>query len=120
MTEQQIKNLRTAIENAKNAGACAYVRNGEPDCVIGQLGFLEGVSGDQLDSWHGPVDLIISNPDGLYEKSEVLKSYDEDLLCSLQSIWDSHSMNIEDEAVEGLRRLMNERVDNFINQPTNA
>src|SRR5690606_23458401 len=89
LTDEQRENLLLAIERAKDSGACRYVKNGEPCCVIGQYAYLTGVPIETLEEWdrsgHAGSSLnvwfLISN--GGYSPG-----LSADFLWAIQRVWD--------------------------------
>ncbi len=86
LSPDQAEKLHKAIDAAKHPGACQYTRGGEPCCVIGQLGALEGVSLEELFKWSGSVATLVSN-------REVFAKYPLGLLIGLQQQWDAYLMD---------------------------
>lgn len=83
-------NLYKALELATMAGACLYVHNGKPCCIIAQLYVLEG----------GKVEDMLSVKNKLGEWSAVkhvyedlappqLTKYPKNLLITMQARWDA-------------------------------
>lgn len=94
------RNLLKAIELAKGAGSCQYIKGGEPCCVIAQLYVLEGGKVEDMEGWgnnwsNTTVDAVIrKNLD-----NGVLKKYDRQLLTRLQNTWDNFEDDEEDKRV---------------------
>jgi hypothetical protein len=51
LTKQQRDNLLLAIDRAEGFGACTYVKDGKPLCVIAQLAAIEGVPVELMCMW---------------------------------------------------------------------
>ena len=105
MTEEQIARLQTAIDKAENPGACCYVVNGRPSCVIAQLYILEGGSVDTLKEWGATVIGCVLNERHPAE----LAHYPKGLLQNLQYLWD---IGVDD--AESRREAMRKEVAKFI------
>jgi hypothetical protein len=97
LTDERKKRLHAAIDAAQGYSRCQYVTPDKdaPQCVIGQLAALEGVTADQLKEWHGTVNYVIQpfrNLDGVmkraFETSDRLDAYPTHLLRALQARWD--------------------------------
>lgn len=90
ITIDQRNKLLAAIYLAQNPQGCDYVNWDKglasgPQCVIGQLAYLSGVSLPDLAKWSGVVSVIFMRTK---EGSEILKQYPIQLLMKLQGIWD--------------------------------
>ncbi len=92
LTEQQAKNLGTAVTRAKGVAGCLYTRGGEANCVIAQLAVLEGVTLKELAIWDTACMGIAEPIAGIVAKrrpgSEKLSAYPAELLSALQRVWD--------------------------------
>lgn len=90
LTKTQVEKVNKAIELAQEPGACKYMVDGKPCCVIGQLAALEGVPANVLDT-----ELTVSALIKLNKLPE-FASYPRELLFLLQRKWDcSKSIPIE-------------------------
>ena len=85
---------------ARNPGACEYVRNGEPVCVIGQLAVKEGADPADLEPWGiaSVNDLLCEDPSCEWEDPagalDALTEYPVGLLQAVQRRFDD-SLNPE-------------------------
>jgi hypothetical protein len=93
-------NLELAIERAEHKGGCRYVDKGSPVCVIAQLGFIEGLSIEEINQWYGTIMSVYS---GVPE----FQKYDKELLSELQLIWD-HPYGEEQDSRDAMRKLVQE------------
>lgn len=99
LTKKQRKNLNLAIDRARGPGACSYVIDDEPGCVIGQLAAIEGVSVNQLNTWGTQTVKYLCDKN---ELPEPLTRYPNVLLRQVQKVWD---------------RWYNQLTDNLTNLP---
>lgn len=93
LTVEQKKRLLRAIDTASGPGACRYVYDGAPCCVVAQLAALEGISVERMAAWDASSQTVW----GLFaggRSGPELAPYrigDEEgnpLLDRLQAIWD--------------------------------
>lgn len=106
LTEEQIARLQTAIDKAETPGACRYVVDGRPSCVIAQLYILEGGSVDTLEEWGATVIGCVLDE---WHPAE-FAHYPKGLLQNLQYLWDTGM----DDA-ECRREVMRKEVKDFYN-----
>lgn len=96
LTEDQKKKLEAAIDAAQGAGGCKYVKNGEPCCVIAQLGHREGVPKAEMTRWDrrlstglgAGISAVLAGFTTEEFSPGALLNYPPELLIDLQSIWD--------------------------------
>jgi hypothetical protein len=107
MTKQE--KLHKAVDLATNAGYCLYSHNGKPQCVIGQLGYLED---HDVTKWRGGVANIRLLREGGWLDGETINpfpGYPIELLKSLQNIWD----NPYEGPTPKIKQYMHELIDNY-------
>ena len=96
LTKAQIEKINKAIELAQEPGACKYMVDGKPCCVIGQLAALEGVPAVVLDRTEFTVSALIKR-----NQLPEFASYPREFLYLLQRKWDcSKSIPIENARAE--------------------
>lgn len=120
LTQEQKDMLHKAIELAQKPGMCNYLIDGEPCCVIGQLGMLNSISIEDMRKWSGITvdDLYFSK--NTNRNFQQLWDIDMILLVKLQKMWDHRdSSMIEFKNETELRKNMHEVVDNYIGYPYN-
>ncbi len=95
ITADQNRKLHKAIDAAQGPGMCRYSKKEKPYCVIGQLAFSEGVSGEHLRKMDRRPRANLgaaSRIDALDELlPDELKSYPMSLLVRLQAVFDNSS-----------------------------
>lgn len=100
LTNEQKEMLHKAIDLAHSPGRCKYVGDdNKPQCIIGQLAFMCGVSVDEMKNWKVEYSNITGTYDAVYHGmrmgslpvNEKLLSFPESLLSSIQSTWDWRS-----------------------------
>lgn len=109
------ENLRKACELAKNPGRCRYVLNNEPCCVIGQLGYLEGISLEELSKYdrdHNDPDSVNQVVRKFGENYPELVKYDVNKLDQLQSFWDDGHATTNEELLLEAEAIWNDNNDN--------
>lgn len=96
MTNDIVEMLHEAIKRAKNRGACEYVKDGAPCCVIGQFGTLLGIPLDILENGTPKeiyeLTVTVNDLNGLgVDRRTIFRNCGAPmkLLTRLQSIWDS-------------------------------
>lgn len=88
ITEELKKMLHESIDAAKGFGACRYVADGQPQCVVAQFASRCGVMPeDMLNKWGGTgfgflTDEELMNNEALLENNSTLSE--------LQYHWDNH------------------------------
>jgi hypothetical protein len=121
LTQTQVEKLKQAVANAQGQGQCAYVIDGKPGCVIGQLAVLEGVSAESLQQWPSSKIWALLKLDGgeSAPQCSVLKEYPATLLQGLQDEWDDKFFERSEEQV---REAMLERIQDFqrVSESTSA
>jgi hypothetical protein len=112
ITRKQMDLLLEAAERAKMPGACRYVYEGEPCCVIAQLGALHGASIEKMGEYEyvdddetgnvssEPFDICPEEDFALGEWREHVSS-----LRAVQSEWDKQF-----ESVNEARAALRERI----------
>jgi hypothetical protein len=104
LTQDQIAKLHKSVDLAKNPGGCRYFDHfRQPECVIGQLLYLEA----------GPYVFNGSfNSNGFTVgalKPQEIKDYPLELLTGLQGMWDTSPSG---EQIE-LKEKMHNLIDNY-------
>jgi hypothetical protein len=91
LTQEQARKVAIAIDRAQGAGSCNYATSLGPECVIGQLAALHGVTERQLLQWDGNVMRVLCDVDVRSDAPgvAVLDEYPAYLLEKLQSTWDN-------------------------------
>lgn len=95
ITTEQKKKLYRAIAAAKHAGACEYISNNKPCCVIGQLAYIEGITVPEMKKWGAEGFQLVR-----YDYRQVVKpllAYPYRLLDRIQGEWDYNNGNTIDE-----------------------
>lgn len=103
LTTEQIERLQAAIDRARLPGIPVYVEGGEPACVIGQLGALEGISTERMEKWKGGVT-------ALAKTAPELLAYPRFLLDHLQLGW-SDPWRTEEQCRARLRERLQRWLD---------
>lgn len=93
--------LQTAINHAQHPGWCQYVVADKPCCVIGQFGFLSGLTIDQLKNGSEEERTALEKGGGIYvdlnkrnvEGRPIFYNLGApiDLLSALQQVWDNEA-----------------------------
>ena len=101
ITQEMMDRLLEAAERAEAPGACRYVRDGEPCCVIAQLGALEGATVEQMANAAGEVEpyededgdtdhgIGSSLADVFLEDFGLSKAWPQAPLVAVQKQWDA-------------------------------
>lgn len=85
LTPEQREKLEQAVDLARGAGACRYVLNGAPGCVVAQVAVLEGVPLSTLREWDTSTE---NDAPSVYDRTPELREYPRDLIAALQLEWD--------------------------------
>lgn len=108
LTPEQVQKLEQAIDLARDPGACRYVKDGAPCCVVAQLAVLEGIPVAVLKVWDGAEDGRPARVDCIGALPEPLAAYPDDLLLELQQDWDAGRYHTADDVRLVLRGTLSE------------
>lgn len=98
--------LHEAIDAAQGFGACQYVKDGQPQCVVAQFAVKCGLAVEEMRGWTEYWFLI---PDNYKVPQRMLDISGR--LQDLQNIWDKRKMKYFDEV--SARQAMHEYVNSL-------
>lgn len=102
ISEETKKQLHQAIDLAQGYGACKYVHEDKPMCVVAQFAHLSGTSVAEMKSWNNTIfsGVVRGWAVNLYLASNT------QILNKLQVYWDGDGINNAESARKEMHRIV--------------